>query len=389
MNNPPNISMFLKIVPAIFNALTSSCLLQDSYPINLVKQNLSKNLALIDPFAGGCSIAIARSLNAKIVFVSALVESSLLHVVIPTLNMNFFQRSLNIFAHYGIRIFLYQLSLAKIFGYTAPGKDVYSFPESSMAMVNMHKFLEAPIPRTNAYFDIGNSIPKITINNIDKETKSFIENYEKVVLLSFSTFTSDGVVTKELYSKYVEMFQQFPKIGFIWRQKEILEELSKNVLLVSWINQRAIIAHPKVKILITHCGLNSIIEAINVGIPMIGIPSQGDQYSNAERIQRAEIGIIFKQSTFSSKDLSNAHEKIFKEGNKHEKNAKRMKEMLEFERKSGLSTDISWTLNKFLKTDTEHFQQFYIPKGNRDSWKNFLYFDWIFIFIVLLILIKS
>uniref|UniRef100_A0A914QWK5 glucuronosyltransferase n=1 Tax=Panagrolaimus davidi TaxID=227884 RepID=A0A914QWK5_9BILA len=375
MNNPPNISMFLKVVPAIFNALTSSCLLQDSYPTNLGKQNLSKNLALIDPFAGGCSIAIARSFNAKIVFVSALVESSLLQyitaaplnpsyimsVVIPTLKLNFFQRSLNIFAHYGIRIFLYQLSLAKIFGYTAPEKDVYLFPESSMAMVNMHKFLEAPIPRTNAYFDIGNSLPKINNNNIDKETKSFIENYEKVILLSFSTFTSDGIVTKELYSKYVEMFQQFPTIGFIWRQKETLEELPKNVLLVSWINQRAI----------------------------IGIPSQGDQYSNAERIQRAEIGIILKQNKFSSKDLSNALEKILKEGNKHEKNAKRMKEMLEFERIQGLSTDISWTLNKFLKTYTEHFQQFYIPKGNRDSWKTFLYFDWIFIFIVLLILIES
>ena len=66
-----------------------------------------------------------------------------------------------------------------------------------------------------------------------------MQKYDQVVLLSFSTYTNDGILPPKIYSAFVQFFKKFPKIGFIWRQKEELESVPPNVLLISWINQRA------------------------------------------------------------------------------------------------------------------------------------------------------
>uniref|UniRef100_A0A914PDZ2 glucuronosyltransferase n=1 Tax=Panagrolaimus davidi TaxID=227884 RepID=A0A914PDZ2_9BILA len=344
----------LEMMGTFMGMLILPCSLEDKYPEEL--KNAS--LALIDPFSYGCSIAVARFYNAKVIYVSPLIESALIQYfsgaplpasyVMSLLQaappkMNFGQRFANIFAHGFFRIFLFQLSVAKFF--YSNSKDIYGFPEPSLVLSNNHKFFDFAIPKTNAILDIANLEPKID-GKLDKEIENFMKNFDQIVLISFSTYSNDGKLPPKLYSIFVNTFRRFTKIGFIWRQKEELDSNPKNVLLVPWINQRAFLAHPKAKLLITHCGLNSVLEALNAGIPMIGIPTMGDQFPNSERIRHSSIGVILNLHTLSEETLKHSLKKILNPESIFNKSAKRLKEMLEFERNNFLSTDIPWVLTK-------------------------------------------
>lgn len=64
-----------------------------------------------------------------------------------------------------------------------------------------------------------------------------------------------------------------------------------------------ILAHPNVKIFITHGGLLSTMESLQFGIPLIAIPVFGDQPSNARRSEKAEHALVVKLSPKMDIDL--------------------------------------------------------------------------------------
>uniref|UniRef100_A0AC35G658 Uncharacterized protein n=1 Tax=Panagrolaimus sp. PS1159 TaxID=55785 RepID=A0AC35G658_9BILA len=280
LSKPFNFTETYENLPKIIDGLFLPCMIQDPYPKELHKNDATASMmALIDPFSPGCSIAVARNFKAKIVITSPLVELATLQYysggplpvsyvmsnILSKSKMNFFHRILNFFSHQIFKLFLYQLSLAKLFNYIDASKiEIYSTPKPTMVIVNYHKFLELPFPRTNAFIDVGNSLPTFDnqistdifdfINKYDQtvlltfstftndgDIFNFIKKYHQTVLLSFSTYVNDGIVSAELYSNYTKLFKAFPNIGFIWRQKEKQDSLPENVFLASWINQRAII----------------------------------------------------------------------------------------------------------------------------------------------------
>jgi len=66
--------------------------------------------------------------------------------------------------------------------------------------------------------------------------------------------------------------------------KEFLESLLEKGLIVNWCPQLQVLTHEAVGCFVTHCGWNSTLEALSVGVPVIAMPLWTDQITNAKFI---------------------------------------------------------------------------------------------------------
>jgi glucuronosyltransferase len=60
-----------------------------------------------------------------------------------------------------------------------------------------------------------------------------------------------------------------------------------------------------VRAFISHCGLNSVMEAVKAGIPLICIPFFGDQLNNSEGIASRDVAIVIGKISTSFFNIDN------------------------------------------------------------------------------------
>ncbi|KAL6343273.1 hypothetical protein AAG906_022189 [Vitis piasezkii] len=88
---------------------------------------------------------------------------------------------------------------------------------------------------------------------------------------------------------------------FLWVVRELekkklpsnfVEETSEKGLVVSWCPQLEVLAHKAVGCFMTHCGWNSTLEALSLGVPMVAMPQWTDQTTNAKFVEDVwELGL--------------------------------------------------------------------------------------------------
>lgn len=73
---------------------------------------------------------------------------------------------------------------------------------------------------------------------------------------------------------------------------DLVERLKEKGLVVKhWVNQGEILSHQAIGGFVSHCGWNSVTEAIWHGIPMLAWPQHGDQKMNAYVVSRIGLGL--------------------------------------------------------------------------------------------------
>ncbi|GFQ08487.1 UDP-glycosyltransferase 74e2, partial [Phtheirospermum japonicum] len=60
------------------------------------------------------------------------------------------------------------------------------------------------------------------------------------------------------------------------------QEASEKGLIVSWCPQLDVLSHVAVCCFVTHCGWNSTLEALSLGVPMVAVPQWTDQGTNSK-----------------------------------------------------------------------------------------------------------
>ncbi|XP_050096451.1 UDP-glucosyltransferase 2-like [Anopheles aquasalis] len=113
-----------------------------------------------------------------------------------------------------------------------------------------------------------------------------------VVLFSLGTNVRSDMLGEVRINAILDAMQALPEYTFLWKFESdtITRRLPPNVHIRPWMPQNSLLAHPKLKLFITHSGLLSTQEAIWHGVPVIGFPVFADQFKNINYCESKGVG---------------------------------------------------------------------------------------------------
>ncbi|KAK2664479.1 hypothetical protein Ddye_003053 [Dipteronia dyeriana] len=128
---------------------------------------------------------------------------------------------------------------------------------------------------------------------------------------------------------------------------KFIEEISDQGLIVSWCPQLEVLAHESTGCFVSHCGFNSVLEAISFGVPMVAMPHWVDQQTNAkfvEDVWGSGIRVLQDEKGIVGRNVLQKAIKEIMEGDKGKvikKNVMKWKELAKEAVDEGGSSDIN------------------------------------------------
>jgi glucuronosyltransferase len=201
-------------------------------------------------------------------------------------NMNFWERAHNVITWKLDEAFMYfyhypkQRKLYETFFPQA----VKSFDEQrksiSLLLNNNHFSSSTVRPGMPNVIDIGGNHVE-PAKPLPEDIQEFLDSAKDgAILFSMGSIIQAVQWPIEQREAFVNVFKKL-KIKVLWKyENDTLPNKPENVMISPWIPQRDILAHPNIKLFITHGGLLGASEALTEGVPVLGIPIFGDQRMN-------------------------------------------------------------------------------------------------------------
>ena len=135
--------------------------------------------------------------------------------------------------------------------------------------------------------------------------------HEGFILLSFWSILRGSNLPAEARKVLVATFSRLrQRVLWKWEGEPPMANVSSNVKFMPWLPQQDLLGHPKIKLFITHGGLFSNHEAVYHGVPVIGLPVFGDQYSNMQKAERDGYAINLRWDALTEEILYNSIQEI-------------------------------------------------------------------------------
>ncbi|XP_023717901.1 UDP-glucuronosyltransferase 1-8 [Cryptotermes secundus] len=162
---------------------------------------------------------------------------------------------------------------------------------TSLLLLNNHFSLNYPRPLVPNMIEVGGMHVQ-TAKKLPEDLQIYLDEAPNgVIYFSMGSLLQGSQMPDSVRKAFVEAFSKLEqKVLWKW-ETDSLPGQPNNVKLGKWLPQADILAHPNVRLFITHGGLLSKQEAINRGVPLLGIPVYGDQYLNVRKAESLGYGI--------------------------------------------------------------------------------------------------
>ncbi|CAH0556951.1 unnamed protein product [Brassicogethes aeneus] len=166
----------------------------------------------------------------------------------------------------------------------------------SLILMNSQVSTFQPAPTVPSMISIGGyhvQPPK----PLPKDLKKYLdEAKDGVIYFSMGSVLKGSNLPKEKINIIIGAFKQL-KQKVLWKwEDDKLAGKPDNVKIEKWLPQQDILAHPNVKLFISHGGLLSTTEVIYHGKPVLAIPIFGDQFLNAQQMEDHGFALVHKLS---------------------------------------------------------------------------------------------
>ncbi|CAH2232873.1 jg16632 [Pararge aegeria aegeria] len=176
---------------------------------------------------------------------------------------------------------------------------------ASLMLINSHYSFDTPSALLPNIVEIGGM--HVTQSNTrlpDDLQKLLDESKHGVVYMSLGSNIRSADLPEQKKRAFLNVFKQL-KQTVLWKwEEDELEGKPDNLVTGKWLPQQQIIAHPNIKVFITHGGLIGMQEAIYNGVPIVGVPIFCDQYNNMLLAEEAGVGKVLEYNDINDESLN-------------------------------------------------------------------------------------
>ena len=186
----------------------------------------------------------------------------------------------------------------------------------SIILNNQH-FSSASIkPTMPNIIDIGGITVDPDVKPLPRDIKEFLDSAtDGAIIFSMGSIIRAVQWPEHKREAFVKAFGKI-KEKVLWKyENDTLPNKSDNVMISKWIPQRDVLAHPNVKLFITHGGLLGTTEANYEGVPMLAVPIFGDQKMNMKMARDKGFTFILDFDKLSEKTVTEALQKALTDEN--------------------------------------------------------------------------
>lgn len=180
--------------------------------------------------------------------------------------------------------------------------------DTRIILLNSYPVIQYSEPAMPNIVSVG-GMQIIQSKELPDDLKSIVDSAkEGVILFSLGTNVRSDLLGKERIIEILNAMRQFPQYQFLWKfeSDSMPVEVPKNVYIRKWMPQNDLLAHPNLKLFITHSGLLSTQEAIWHGVPIIGFPVFADQNQNINYCVKMGVAKKLSIAEIKSNDLVEA-----------------------------------------------------------------------------------
>lgn len=222
-----------------------------------------------------------------------------------------------------------------------PGTDLLSLERAAdIWLVRADFVFEFPRPTMPNVVYIGGFQCK-KARPLTPELEAFMQSSgdHGVVIMSLGTFVS--ALPREASEAIAAAFAQLPQ-KVVWRfVGKKPSSLGNNTLLVDWLPQNDLLAHPKTRAFVAHGGTNGMYEAIYHGVPVLGLPLLFDQFDNVLRLKVRGAARVVEAKSITKDDFLEAIKDIL-ETPSYRKNIQHLSQLHHDYPMSPMDTAIFW-----------------------------------------------
>jgi len=250
----------------------------------------------------------------------------------------------------------------------------------SLNLINSHFTFGEVLPLLPNQVEVGGMHLR-PAKPLPEEIKNYLDGTTPVIYFSLGSQAKSEHIDPKHMKMIVEAFSQLP-YKVLWKVATPPAGLSDNVKIMKWLPQQDVLAHPNVKVFITHCGLLGTQESLYGETPLLGLPIFGDQPNNAKTIKRKSYGRYIEWSDLSTEILVKELKEVVSNP-KYQEKVSAVARLFKDQLTSPTERAVYWTEYVIRHNGTKHLRS---PEADL-SWIEVLHLDILFCLLVVLYLI--